>query len=193
MREREDLRDWPAFAFAAVGLVIGHFLSYLIAIPDPARRANVLAHTGHAYLHLAGDIAVILGFAAVVTVGLRALNRRAAGGHSSPAHLGWRLGALQAGAFIAMELSERIASHGGLGELFTDHVLGIGVIVQLGVAAIGALLLRWIGRAAVRMTDALATRARRRPAGFHWIPRTSPPKPRLVIAGVVSARGPPLP
>jgi hypothetical protein len=193
LREREHLKDWPAFAFVAAGLVVGHFLSYLIAIPDPARRARVLAHTGHAYLHLAGDIAVILGFAAVVTAGLQALNRRDAGARSSTRHLAWRLGALQAGAFITMELGERITSHGALGELFTDHLLGIGVIVQLGVAAIGALLLRWIGRAAVRMADALASRPRRRPASFHWAPRTSTPRSRLAFAGTVSARAPPLP
>ena len=92
MRERGHLRELPTFAFAFVGLIVGHLLSYLIAIPDPARRTLVLAHSGHAYLHLAGDVAVIFGFAAAVTVGLRAVAGRDATDLPSAAHLAWRLG-----------------------------------------------------------------------------------------------------
>src|SRR4026208_715270 len=72
MSERRHLRDLPTFCFAFVGLIAGHLLSYLIAIPDAARRDAVLAESGHTYLHLAGDVAIVLAFAAVVTVGLRA-------------------------------------------------------------------------------------------------------------------------
>ena len=32
------------------GLVLGHVLAYLIAVPDPHHRAFVLQRTGHEYL-----------------------------------------------------------------------------------------------------------------------------------------------
>ena len=193
MSERRHLRNLPAFAFAFVGLIVGHLLSYLIAIPDPARRAAVLAHSGHTYLHLAGDVAVILGFAAAVTVGLRAMAERDATARSSTARLAFRLGALQAGAFIAMELGERLVSGTGFGELFADHLFGIGIVVQLAIAGVGALLLRWIGRVAVRIAEALARPPRLRPAGTLLLRRASSRKPRLAFAASISARAPPLP
>jgi len=192
MSEQRHLRDLPTFAFAFVGLIVGHLLSYLIAIPDPARRAVVLAHSGHAYLHLAGDVAVILGFASAVTVGLRATAERDATDRSSAARLALRLGALQAGAFIAMELGERLVSGIGFGELFADHLFGIGIVVQLAIAGVGALLLRWIGRVAVRIVEALARPPRLRPAGTRLLRRTSSRRPRFAFAASISARAPPL-
>jgi hypothetical protein len=193
MRDRGRLRELPTFAFAFVGLIVGHLLSYLIAIPDPARRTLVLAHSGHAYLHLAGDVAVILAFAAIVAVGLRAVTGRDEADPSSTARLSWRLGALQAGAFIAMELGERLASGGGFGDLFNSPLFGIGIVVQLGIAAIGAVLLRWIWRVAVRIADALGRPPRRRPAATRWVRAASPRNPRPAFAGTLSARAPPLP
>jgi hypothetical protein len=193
MSERRHLRDLSTFCFAFVGLIIGHLLSYLIAIPDAARRDAVLAESGHTYLHLAGDVAIVLAFAAVVTVGLRA----AAGGGStelpSGVRLAWRLGAFQAGAFVAMELGERLVSGTGFGELFTDHLFGIGIVVQLVIAAVGALLLRWLGRVAVRIAAALGRSARRRPAGTAWVRPGSVRAPRRAFAGIVAARAPPIP
>jgi hypothetical protein len=193
MRDRGRLRELPTFAFAFVGLIVGHLFSYLIAIPDPARRTLVLAHSGHAYLHLAGDVAVILGSAAAVTVGLRAVARRDATDLPSAAHLAWRLGSLQAGAFIAMELGERLVSGNGFGELFNSPLFGIGIVVQLGIAAIGAVLLRWIWHVSVRIADALVRPPRRRPADPLWVRPEYSRNPRPAFAGILSARGPPLP
>ena len=193
MSERRRLRDLPTFCFAFVGLIVGHLLSYLIAIPDAARRDAVLAETGHAYLHLAGDIAVVLGFAAVVTIGLRAVAERRATELPSGLRLAWRLGALQAAAFVAMEMGERLVSGAGLGELFADHLFAIGIVVQLVIAALGTLLLRWLGRVAVRIAAVLARPLRRRPAGTVWVRPGSGRPPRPAFAGIVSARAPPLP
>jgi hypothetical protein len=193
MRDRGRLRELPTFAFAFVGLIVGHLLSYLIAIPDPARRTLVLAHSGHAYLHVAGDVAVILAFAAVVAAGLRTVTSRDEADRSSTTRLAWRLGALQAGAFIAMELGERLASGGGFGELFNSPLFGIGIVVQLEIAVIGAVLLRWIWRVAVLVADALVRPPRRRPVGMLWVQPASSRNPRPAFAGTLSARGPPLP
>jgi hypothetical protein len=193
MSERRHLRDLPTFCFAFVGLIVGHLLSYFIAIPDPARRAVVLAESGHAYLHLAGDVAVVLAFAAIVTVGLRAAGGRGSMELPSGVRLAWRLGAFQAGAFVAMEVGERLVSGAGLGELFADHLFGIGVAVQLVIAAVGTLLLQWLGRVAVRIAAVLARAPRLRPARTLWVRPGSARTPRPAFAGSVSARAPPLP
>jgi hypothetical protein len=193
MSARRHLRDLPTFCFAFVGLIVGHLLSYLIAIPDAARRDAVLAETGHAYLHLAGDIAVVLTFAAVVTVALRAVAARRAAELPSGLRLAWRLGGLQAGAFVAMEVGERLLSGTGLGELFADHLFAIGIVVQLVIASFGTLLLRWLGRVAVRIATVLTRPRRRRPAGTIWVRPGSSRLPRPAFAGIVSARAPPLP
>jgi hypothetical protein len=193
MSDRRQLRDLPTFCFAFVGLIVGHLLSYLIAIPDAARRDAVLAETGHAYLHVAGDIAVVLAFAAVVTVGLRAVAERNATEVPSGFRLAWRLGALQASAFVAMEVGERLVSGAGLGELFADHLFATGIVVQLVIAAIGTLLLRWLGRVAVRIAAVLARSRRLRPTRTTWVRPGSARPPRPAFAGNVSARAPPLP
>jgi hypothetical protein len=193
MSERRRLRDLPTFCFAFVGLIVGHLLSYLIAFPDAARRDAVLAAAGHAYLHLAGDVAVVLAFAAVVTAMLRAAAERGGTELPSGVRLAWRLGALQAGAFVAMEVGERLVSGSGLGELFADHLFGVGVVVQLVIASLGAILLRWLGRVAVRIAAALGRSPRRRLAGTKWIRSGSARAPRRAFAGIVPARAPPLP
>jgi hypothetical protein len=193
LSERRHPRDLPTFCFAFVGLIVGHLLSYLIAIPEAARRDAVLAESGHTYLHLAGDVAIVLAFAAVVTVGLRAAAGRGSTEMPSGVRLAWRLGALQAGAFVAMELGERLVSGTGFGELFTDHLFGIGIVVQLVIASVGALLLLWLGRVVVRIAAALARSPLRRPAGTTWIRPGSALAPRRAFAGIVTARAPPLP
>jgi hypothetical protein len=193
MSDRRRLRDLPTFCFAFVGLIVGHLLSYLIAIPDAARRDVVLAASGHAYLHLAGDVAVVLAFAAVVTVMLRAAVERGDTELPSGIRLAWRLGALQAGAFVAMEVGERLVSGSGFGELFADHLFGVGIVVQLLMASVGALLLRWLGGLAVRIAAALGRSPRRRPAVSAWIRPGSVRAPRRAFGGIVTARAPPLP
>jgi hypothetical protein len=193
MSERRRLRDLPTFCFAFVGLIVGHLLSYLIAIPDAARRDAVLAASGHAYLHLAGDVAVVLAFAAVVTAMLRAAAERGGTELPSSVRLALCLGALQAGAFVAMEVGERLVSGSGLGELFADHLFGVGIVVQLVIASLGAILLRWLGRVAVRIAAALGRSPRRRLAGTKWIRSGSARAPRRTFAGIVTARAPPLP
>lgn len=193
MSDRRHLRELPTFCFAFVGLIVGHLLSYFIAIPNAARRGVVLAETGHAYLHLAGDIAVVLAFAAVVTGALRAVADRGATDLPSGLRFAWRLGALQAGAFVAMEVGERLVSGAGLEELFADHLFGTGIAVQLVIAALGTLLLRWLGRVAVRIAAVLARSPRRRAAGTIWVRPGSVRAPQPAFAGIVSARAPPRP
>jgi hypothetical protein len=92
-----------------------------------------------------------------------------------------------------MEFGERLVSGTGFGELFTDHLFGIGIVVQLVIASVGAHLLRWLGRVVVRIAAALARSPLRRPAGTTWIRPGSALAPRRAFAGIVTARAPPLP
>jgi hypothetical protein len=148
--------DRLAFLLVAAGLTIGHSLSYLIAIPDPGRRALVLHQTGHGYLHVLADLATILATAALVTAALRTLGEGTVV-RSETSRLVWRVGAAQVAAFLAMEIGERIASHVALTELLTDRILAIGIVVQLVVAALGVLVLRWVAIATGRLARLLGT------------------------------------
>jgi hypothetical protein len=67
------------FGAAAAGLVLGHALAYLIAIPDPHQRAFALQRAGHAYLPALDQAVMMLAIAGVATVVVRAFARRGGG------------------------------------------------------------------------------------------------------------------
>jgi len=60
VREAPRLRGLPTFGLAMAGLVLGHVLAYLIAVPDPHHRAFVLQQTGHEYLPAMAEAALVL-------------------------------------------------------------------------------------------------------------------------------------
>jgi hypothetical protein len=182
--------DRLAFLLVAVGLTIGHAVSYLIAIPDPVRREHVLERTGHGYLHIAGDFAVILAIAAVVTAALRALNE-GPDAPSSTARLVWRVGAVQVAAFVAMEVGERVASQASLAEHLTDRILGIGILVQLIVAFVSVLVLRWIAIATARLAHVLSSSGPS-PVGPWWLLPMPIGAIRSSVLSANGARAPPL-
>ena len=66
----------------------------------------------------------------------------------SLAQLAGRLAGMQVAAFTALEVSERLRSGIPVGEMFHNHLFPIGIAIQLVVACVGALLLRWLARAA---------------------------------------------
>ena len=76
MREGPRIRGLPVFGFAVAGLVLGHALSYAIAIPDPNHRDLILERTGHGYLPLFAEAALILLLAGVAAVVARGLGGR---------------------------------------------------------------------------------------------------------------------
>jgi hypothetical protein len=184
--------DRLAFLVVAAGLAIGHGISYWIAIPDPIQRAVILQRTGHAYLHVFADAALILATAAIVTSALRAL-REGPDGRSETFRLAWRVGAVQVAGFLAMEVGERVASHATFMDLLNDRILATGVVVQLLVATLSVLLLRWIAATTVRLASVLGSAGGRAPVG------SSRPLPTLVVAlrsipAIANgARAPPVP
>lgn len=126
-------------ALSAAGLVGGHALGYALVVPDPLHRSALLSGTGHGYMPSLPWTLVVCGVAALVT-GLSAgyVHR------GSPSRGAFRLArplvVAQAGAFVVIELVERIWSGASLGTL-SASLLVVGVLVQLLVAVVAALVL----------------------------------------------------
>jgi hypothetical protein len=165
------LRRTAVFAFAIAGLVLGHALAYVLAIPDPHHRDLVLAHSGHDYLPAAAQLALILAFAGAAAAAVGGiLSRRDE--ESDRFTLAVRLAVVQASAFASQEVVERIASGAPLADLVHQHLLVAGLAAQVVVAFAGSAVLRWIARSSARLADA------------RWTPL---PAPRLVPAFALPA------
>jgi hypothetical protein len=164
--------------FAVAGLVLGHVLSYVIAVPDPHHRDLLLQSTGHHYLPAFGQGALMLLLAAIATVVFRRSGRDS-GGADRFAPLAARLALVQVGAFAAQEVLERSLSGAGLADLSQGRVLFVGVVAQIAVALAGATLLRWLARTSDRLEEVLGS-------GFPLPPRLAPAFPLPVFAGFAS-------
>lgn len=193
MRPQRETQGLPVFSSAVLGLVAGHGIAYLIAIPNAQRRADVLQSTGHAYLPLLVEIGLILAVAGAASLVMRAFGSRGRIRDGSLARTVAVLGALQAGAFVVLEVVERLLTHMPLHELASDHLLAIGVVVQLGVAVIGALVLRAMARTAARLALMSTAPHTSRPSGLALIPVVRTLDLRPLLVGAVGVRGPPLP
>jgi len=176
---------------AAGGVLLGHAITYALADPNAHQRTTDLASTGHAYLGLANDLGLIAALIALSAVFLGGLTR----GHGDAPTLrglAARLAVFQMVAFASMELLERVSAGAPLAGVLHHGILPLGLAVQVAVAALGALIIRWLLRAADRIESVLgaaptlfdrATSAVIIPM-FH-----APARPVLAAAGI---RGPPL-
>jgi hypothetical protein len=188
------LRSVVLFATALAGLVGGHLLGYVFAVPDAGQRDTLLARTGHSYLSKALIVAlaatIVAGAAASVLGAARA--RRPGRGHLSYRGVAVRLAALQLTGFLLLEVAERLFA-GIPGADLLGPVLILGLPLQALVAAAGALVLVLVARTAERVVRALA-----RPGFPAEAPPTGPPAPverplpRTPLASPRIPRGPPL-
>ena len=190
MRIREPAHRVSAAAgLAAGGVLAGHSLAYAIIAPDAAVRGRLLASTGHGYLPAANVLTLLAVLATLGALFLGRLTRPWA----TP---GWkalstRVAALQIGAFLAMEVFERLSSGTPLSGLLHGGLLPVGIVVQLPVAGIVAALVRLT----LRASDAVAAvmgRAPRLPSGRasvlpHFTLR-APSQPEILLS---FGRGPP--
>ena len=178
---------------AFAGVILGHWLSYLIALPDAHQRTVALASAGHGYWVSAVKLAVTC---AVVAVASEAIRRtRAALGRDSapevgPSGLAVRLATLQVLGFVAMEVSELVTAGAPVASVFQHHLFVLGILIQLLVAAVVALTLFLVGRAAVAIVVALATR-RSRPPSPHGFPARSWIAVQRWAVAASGPRGPP--
>jgi hypothetical protein len=192
--QRRALRGLPLAGTAVVGVVLGHWLAYSLAVPAPTLRAEILAASGHSYWLLAMKAALVLGLVALGTVLIRHLGARVRGEQAVAETLPWlaaRLAGLQVLAFTAMEVTERIAAHQAAGQMFRHHIFLLGVAVQLAVAVAVAFVLLWFARAARRIVSAIAIRTSPGPpAASTRFDLQLAPRPRA-MSGAASVRGPP--
>ena len=182
MREGPRLRGFPIFGTAAAGLVLGHALAYLIAIPDLHQRVFALQRTGHAYLPALDQAVLMLVVAGMAAVVVRAFAHT--GDRADRPDRPERFGRLarvlvvaQTCAFAAQEVLERLVSGAPVGGLAHDHILVTGIAVQIVVAIVAAGILWLFARTATRLAAVVAARTR--------LPRV-----RVVFALPVTARRP---
>ncbi len=170
------------------GVLAGHWLTYALVSPDFHTRADLLRSSGHAYLSLANDAGLVLALVALASIFLSRLTSDANG---SPG-VARRLLTFQTGAFLTMEVLERITAGDALGPLLHGWILPIGIVVQIFVALAGARLIRLLLRTADRAGELLATPPTIEPRGILATlpPRTPLVRSRLAVASV-GVRGPP--
>jgi hypothetical protein len=195
MRGRRAFGGLPIFGTAAAGVVIGHWLSYQVAVPDGHLRHHVLLASGHGGWLVVVKVAVALAIAGAVTLAARFSARRApaVGGLDALTWLICRLALVQIVAFAGMEAAERIGSGVAVGGMFAHHLFLLGLAVQLLVACAGGVFLLWLSRAARSVAEAarglpelpvaavtvlrpvavaVARPAARRPSGIRGPPRS---------------------
>jgi hypothetical protein len=198
--QRRSVRGLPLVGMAVAGVVLGHWLGYLLAVPDAAIRAEVLSQSGHGYWLFAVKLAVILGVTGLATVFARALgllirpHSDVDGEDDSFSTVAARLVGLQVLGFAGMEVTERLAAGAPVASLLQHDAFLIGVLVQILVAGIGALLLLRFAREAERVALALvgARSSLPRPPVGAALPTETNAFRHLVVAGSVGVRGPPL-
>jgi hypothetical protein len=170
---RRTVGGFSLVGVAVGGVVLAHWLAYVLAIPGADARAQVLAASGHSYWVMAIKFAVVLGLAALGALFLRHLDRSPRtweSGQEAFSRIAARLSLLQVMAFIAMEVTERLVVGAPVAHLFHHRLFLMGLALQLIVASAGALLLLWFSRTAERVAEAL---------GQPLLPR---PRPAVVRA-----------
>ena len=177
---------------AGLGLVLGHWLTYLLDVPDAHARAAVLAQSGHAYLPFATRVATIAGIATFAVAFLGRLVRHDRD-WSARSTFAWLAG-FQVGAFLTMEILERATSGASVLHLFHGTILPVGILVQLVIAAVGVVLLRLLLRAADAIADLLhGTPSPFGPALVWAVRDLRRVGPRAQILLLAPTRGPPAP
>lgn len=179
------------FGIGVAGIAIGHWLSYLVAVPDPHARFDLLERTGHSYLPFAVQAALIACLAGIGTIFVRHLHGRRDEGAPGLGSLFRRLVLMQITLFSAIEIVERVAAGAPLGEILQDNLFVIGLAVQVIVSGLGAVVLRWLHRAARQIADAFSTRQDPRLSRTGFLLPASTPPPVPALCGGTGIRGPP--
>lgn len=138
-------------ALAAAGLLGAHVIDYVLIVPDPGHRHDLLLRTGHGYLSVALAATVA---AAVVAL----LTRTAAGLSETSRHSTLRdaviLATTQIGAFVSLEAIERLVS-GVPADARLWRVIALGVALQAVIAVVTAFAMR----VSERLASVMASRA----------------------------------
>jgi hypothetical protein len=185
----------PLTGVAVAGAVVGHMVAYVLAVPSPTVRVALLGATGHAYWTAAIAAASVLGLASLATT----LGRRVRAGllASRPqpderlGRVAAQLAGFQVAIYLVQETLERLEAGIPAHALLDRRLLVTGVIVQLAIAVVLAVLLTVVGRVAEAVGRALRPRPRRvEPTGLPVVDLVVAWPSRLLAAGRGS-RAPP--
>jgi hypothetical protein len=179
-------------SFAALGVVLTHSIAYRLAVPNPHVRQVMLDSSGHGFWPIIVAVALgafVAGLAGLVAGHLSGGPDQDRGRRVSA--IAARLMILQAIGFASLEGLERLLAVGGLEGFLTDPVLLLGLIIQAGLALLGALLVVFLGRAVDFFVSLVRPRWTESPVVLPIpvhavvVPRTRP------VAGGATLRGPP--
>jgi hypothetical protein len=133
------LRAGVVALIAPAGVMIGHALTYLLAVPDPAERAAVLAASGHQWWKLGAVIGPALAAAGLVVLMVAILRRPPDGGRFRRELGRWllpRLAACQLSLFFVIETVERALSGNAFSGNLYHEIIEHGVLAQALVALV---------------------------------------------------------
>lgn len=183
-------RRLATLGIAVGGVLAGHWLTYLAMAPVAGSRAAILRETGHAYLGMANDLALMAALAAMAAMFVGQLTSPMPTGQLQG--ITTRVVRFQVGAFVLLEVLERVTSGSSLAELIHTGILPIGIAAQVGIGCFAAHAIRWLLRTADRVATAFgraAVPARR------IVPRPLLPERVFFPAGrhlsAAGVRGPP--
>jgi hypothetical protein len=185
-------RLWKV-GLALAGVVAGHVVAYGLGIPDHAHRTHYLTATGHAYWPLAVAAAGSAGLVAAAVVVAARLRTRIEGEPPEPIVLRTlipQLAALQTMIYLALEVVERLASNAPMATDLATSLLVRGVISQVVIACVAALLIAWLARL-VERTGLAGGRPEWQPPLVLLPPIAPGLRASNIQAGSVGARAPP--
>lgn len=133
-------RGLSVAGLAFAGLVGGHALAYHLTIPDAHHRSTLYAQAGHGYMPSAAWIAVVVGLSALAAGIAYGFIGRSPVRTGSLRRAACSMAALQACAFVLVEILERLSTQAALDTLSVG-LLVAGIAVQVVVAGGSALLL----------------------------------------------------
>src|SRR5437899_9106605 len=198
MRGHRGTRVALLGAAAWAGVVAGHSITYLLTIPQAGLRDAVLASTGHSYWYAAVAAALVLAsFSVGAAFGL-GVRRGLRGG--APADEATRVGpvavrlaALQIGMYVAQEVLERLQAGVPLSELGRDHIMLVGIPVQILVALAISALLVGLRKAGEQTGAVLRAAPTPRPSRTAIRPPRRTGRPAGASVHLRGIRGPPVP
>ena len=176
--------------FAAIGLVATHELAFMLAMPDPHDRLELLAATGHGYWNLA--VIACFGLFVWGCISYLATRRRTVP-RPRTAFVGlWaRLAFAQVAGFAALETVERLGAQHRFANIFMEPAVLLGAVLALVLAAIVAALFVAFTEVVDRLMGAARTVTSSTSVG--WIPTTTArPAGTVPGRGPRTLRGPPL-
>jgi hypothetical protein len=177
------------------GVLFGHGLTYLLAIPDPVRRAAILADTGHEWWApavLVGAVLAVGGILGVLACRLRYQAGSDPWGRDMASWLAPRLAACQLVLFAAVEVTERIVADHSFGGLIHHEIIEHGLLAQVVVALLLTMVCWCLALTVELACAAIARPWANPPARPVRLIRGEVEPPRCHLRAPLRTRAPPL-